>query len=44
VLYVDVNCVAPAPPYTNWSTAAMDILSAVDTAVAGDIVLVTNGT
>jgi hypothetical protein len=44
VLYVNVNSAAPAPPYTNWSTAAGDIQSAVDAAAAGDLVLVTNGT
>src|SRR5262245_5242968 len=42
--YVDANSVAPAPPYTNWSTAARVIQEAVDAAETGDEVLVTNGT
>ena len=41
--YVDVNSTAPAPPYTNWSTAAVTIQDAVDASVAGDEVVVTNG-
>lgn len=32
-----------APPYTNWSTAARTITAAVQVAVAGDVVWVTNG-
>jgi len=41
--YVDLNSVNPAPPYTNWATAATVIQDAVDAAAAGDDVVVTNG-
>ena len=43
VRYVDVNNANPAPPYTGWATAAADIQSAVDAAVGGDEIIVTNG-
>lgn len=42
--YVDVNSTNATPPYTNWITAATNIQDAVDAAVAGDEVVVTNGT
>jgi hypothetical protein len=42
--YVDVNSTNATPPYTNWATAATNIQDAVDAAVAGDEIVVTNGT
>src|SRR5436309_2137351 len=43
VRYVDANSASPAPPYTNSATAARTIQAAVDAAVAGDEIVVTNG-
>src|SRR5438309_4226015 len=42
--YVDVNSTNATPPYSNWATAATNIQDAVDAAVAGDEIVVTNGT
>src|SRR5213593_1305846 len=41
--YVDVNSTNATPPYTNWATAATNIQDAVDAAVTGDEIVVTNG-
>jgi len=41
---VDVSSTNATPPYTNWTTAATNIQNAVDAAVAGDEIVVTNGT
>jgi len=43
VHYVDANTSNAIPPYTNWATAAAVIQAAVDLAVDGDTVLVSNG-
>jgi hypothetical protein len=43
VRYVNVKNANPTPPYTNWVTAATNIQNAVDAAVAGDEIVVTNG-
>lgn len=41
--YVNANNTAPSPPYTNWISAATNIQAALNEAVAGDDILVTNG-
>lgn len=41
--YVKANNVSTSPPYTNWATAAQSIQAAVDIALPGDDIVVTNG-
>jgi hypothetical protein len=40
---VDVGSPSPTAPYANWATAATTIQDAIDVALAGDEVVVTNG-
>ncbi|HOW96802.1 MAG TPA: PKD domain-containing protein [Kiritimatiellia bacterium] len=43
VHYVNVHSPSPAYPFTNWTTAATTIQSAVNAAIPGSLVLVTDG-
>ncbi len=43
IRYVAPNSATPLPPYTSWATAATNIQPAVEAALSGDVVLVTNG-
>ena len=42
-LFVDVNSTNATTPYTSWTTAATNIQDAVDAAITGDEIVVTNG-
>jgi len=42
--YVYASSAHPVSPYTNWATAAVTIQAAIDAALSGDEIIVTNGT
>jgi len=41
--YVDLNNLAPSPPYVTWGSAATNIQDAVDASIAGDEIVVNDG-
>lgn len=41
--FVNIANPSPAPPYTNWAGAAVNIQDAIDASTNGDLIVVTNG-
>ncbi|HEU5125470.1 MAG TPA: PKD domain-containing protein [Verrucomicrobiae bacterium] len=41
--FVNVNNPSPTPPFTSWASAATNIQDAIDAALPGEVVMVTNG-